>query len=458
MISVDKIKNLSGRISLIEYIREGRDEIVQNGIEIWQASIDGKSKDAILLHPPGKVQFTLPNYQMQFSASMAVHPEAWDKASPGGCRFSLFVDESLLYQIEIDPISNENDQRWFQIFMDLPACRIAERILTFETEAIGGEDYRWALWGDPYITITDSKVNPPQLITNIKAKELQEAQGINEPIFIFGIARRSGTNFLMDLLARHPDCKASQYIGEDFFVARSKFLRRYTQEVTSRWQPGWWWNYPHKLDAGSSEWAKWVDAHIEEEGNLLLQGIGMALLRYLASEEKSKRLITKTPTTRAIKNFPILFPGGKALIVIRDGRSVIESAQKTFGTLFNDALDEWVCGAKWLLEFDKKYNKLFGKLYLIVKYEDLYQDTENQLRKLFKFLDLNADVYDFEGASDLPVRGSSQFKNEIGQVIWTPVPKSEDFNPLKRWEEWETDKHMQFNQVAGRYMNRLGYL
>ena len=37
-----------------------------------------------------------------------------------------------------------------------------------------------------------------------------------EPIFILGISQRSGTNFVSDLLALHPDCDAT-LIPEDRF-------------------------------------------------------------------------------------------------------------------------------------------------------------------------------------------------------------------------------------------------
>jgi hypothetical protein len=457
MLAANEVVEAPGKISLIEQIKEQVEATSDSGIEIWQATIENKTRDAILLHPPRKVQFIVPNYRMQFSAWLGIHPEAWDKASPGGCKFSLFVDEKLCYQIEIDPISVESDRRWVEINMDLPACRKSERLITFETEALEGEDYRWALWADPCVTITDPSIFPYQLFPKTKPAEGKEEKIIKDPIFIFGISRRSGTNFLMDLLTRHPDCKAPSYIGEDFYVARSKYLRRFVREITARWQPGWWWNYPHELNPGSSEWAKWADIHIEEEGGLLLQEIGLALLRYLAPKAKKGRLVTKTPAARSLKNFPLLFPDGKALIIIRDGRSVVESTQKTFGVPFQNAINEWTFGAKSLLDFEKKYGRLAGKMYQIVRYEDLYQDTEDQLRKIFRFLKLDSDVYNFEKALKIPVRGSSQFKNDTGQVIWSPVAKSEEFNPLKRWEHWGPEKLLQFNGIAGSYMTKLGY-
>jgi hypothetical protein len=74
-----------------------------------------------------------------------------------------------------------------------------------------------------------------------------------------------------------------------------------------------------------------------------------------------------------------------------------------------------------------------------------------------KFLKLKVELYDFESALNMPVRGSSQYKSDTGQVLWTPVEKNNEFNPLKRWEHWEPEKLLQFNQAAGNYMIKLGY-
>jgi hypothetical protein len=96
--------------------------------------------------------------------------------------------------------------------------------------------------------------------------------------------------------------------------------------------------------------------------------------------------------------------------------------------------------------------------YLIVRYEDLWDDLEKELGKIFDFLDLNPTLYDFEAAAKLPVRGSSVFgKVAEDDVHWSPVEKDKDFNPIARWAHWPRSRHERFNWVAGKYLRECGY-
>jgi len=145
------------------------------------------------------------------------------------------------------------------------------------------------------------------------------------------------------------------------------------------------------------------------------------------------------------------------LILVRDGRAVVESRVKTFDESYVSAMQKWAAAASTVLQFDRKIKNTKHK-YLIVKYEDLWNDLDSELRKIFTFLDLDSKIYNFDKAINLPVRGSSVFHGKKQENIhWEPVKKTVDFDPTKHWKHWNRILHEQFNFIAGKYLEQLGY-
>lgn len=96
--------------------------------------------------------------------------------------------------------------------------------------------------------------------------------------------------------------------------------------------------------------------------------------------------------------------------------------------------------------------------YRILRYEDLWQDTETRLRELFEFLELDPENYDWQQALALPVRGSSELEaREAGSIHWDPVERSAEFDPLSRFAGWSNARHIRYNSVAGAAMKPFGY-
>lgn len=257
------------------------------------------------------------------------------------------------------------------------------------------------------------------------------------PIFILGISQRSGTNFLFDLLIQHPDCWGSPVnINEDFLIHHSEILQEYSKKVVNRWK----------------QW-------IEKEGfeNALCKSIGDGLVSFLTRAQVGKRFVTKTPSVRNLDQFFKFFPNANLIILVRDGRSVVESRVKTFGETYEKASRTWAEAAETILQNKEKFKKTSFN-YLIVRYEDLCEDINGEMVKVLKFLKLDKDVYDFQSADNLPVRGSSQFHGkDASHVHWKPVKKTQEFKPLERWNSWERWKHEQFNCLAGKYLIEFGY-
>jgi hypothetical protein len=232
-----------------------------------------------------------------------------------------------------------------------------------------------------------------------------------------GISGRSGSNFLSDLLGKHPDCFISASIWEDYLLYYSDLLLNYTRSVSKRWS--WRGITPDK-----SFKAK------------LSRSLGDGLIHFLSSENTKKRIVTKTPTVHNLDHFFKVFLQTHLLILVRDGLAVVESRVKTFGESYGTAMRTWSKAADMIRHFQQLEQANKDK-YLIVRYEDLWQDVDTELPRPFNFCDLDAEVYDFDEAANLPVRGSSVFHGEHNADInWEPVKKTTDFDPTARWKDW----------------------
>jgi len=258
------------------------------------------------------------------------------------------------------------------------------------------------------------------------------------PIFILGISQRSGTNFLSNLIRKHPACGAPKTIWEDYLVSYSDFLKLYTDSVYKRW--------------------KWRSGRADPSFEVALRkSIGDGMIQFLSSGIQGERLVTKTPEVRQIDNFFDFFPDARLLILVRDGRAVVESRVKTFGESYQAAMQKWSLAADTIRRFQETHSGR-PEDYLIVKYEDLWSDVERELRRIFDFCELPADVYDFDEAANLPIRGSSVHHGEQrSDIHWEPVKKTNDFDPTERWSHWGRSLHEQFNAIAGDRMAGLDY-
>jgi hypothetical protein len=267
-----------------------------------------------------------------------------------------------------------------------------------------------------------------------------------DPIFIIGIRARSGTNYLSHLLRLHPDCcDVPAPIWEDFLLYHADLLARYATSTYSHWH----------------HWV--VREGLEEKlEDKLLQGIGDGLISFLTSRVRARRLLTKMPGVRNLEYFFKLFPHACLLLLVRDGRAVVESAVKMRRSKpslvqYESAMRSWALGAKTILQFDQATKNSDFK-YLIVRYEDLWRDVEGELHRICDFLGLDVATYDFNSATNLAVRGSSVFRGGEEEVQWTrPVEKTTDFNPMLRWNHWSQALHERFNWIAGEYLGQFGY-
>ncbi len=273
--------------------------------------------------------------------------------------------------------------------------------------------------------------------------------------FLLGIHRRSGTNYLYRLLLEHPDCDGIGAIGEDFLVHNLDSLERYVQDVKAYWN------------------AEWRDTTVGAGGDALRHCLGEGIVRLLRdqaahhrstgraeppspspTEARERLVVSKTPSVEGVSQALDFFPTASMILLVRDGRAVVESGMRSFGWDFEQAVRTWVSGARRILAV--RDGGLDPERIMIVKYEDLVPPRQETLGPVLDFLGLARERYDFGRAAALGIIGSSDLAAS-GEVHWHDVPKPEGFDPLKRYANWSADRHHRFNWIAGREMARLGY-
>jgi hypothetical protein len=263
------------------------------------------------------------------------------------------------------------------------------------------------------------------------------------PCFILGIAPRSGTNYLYRLLGRHPDCRAPGPIWEDFLLHHADLLACYAARVVGSWDPRW----------GAAEAVGGEDAVLHELGDGLLRLLG----RQLREEDDAagRVFLTKTPSVGGLDHFMRLFPAARALVLVRDGRALVESGVRSFGWRYEDAMRRWADAATQIAAFLERHRGLDSPVRL-VRYEDLVAAEARTLTEIFGFLGLDPARYDFAGAREMGVTGSSELRSS-GQIHWKTVERRADFDPLRRHAHWPRARHERFVWLAGPQMEALGY-
>lgn len=272
------------------------------------------------------------------------------------------------------------------------------------------------------------------LVRDIRGPEAPPA------IFVHGVLPRSGTNFLADILALHPDVHPD---------------------------PGRLWEFPllYVADGARSlqdEFLFMFRENAQVMGRYdMLACLAAGWMRKLQAEAGGKRILLKSPHVQNIGLFPAIFPDDRALLLLRDGRDVVASSLKTFGSRrfgrkgFTALADEWRLGCEAILAFGPGGTHAHPGMH-VVRYEDLIRDLEPTVSTVLGAVGLDVSRYDFEALRKLPVRGSSASTSAMDQR-WQPHAKPASFNPVGRWRDWPEARKRRFNAVAGPALLRAGY-
>lgn len=262
---------------------------------------------------------------------------------------------------------------------------------------------------------------------------------MSEPtvLFLLGITPRSGTAYFGDLLSRHPDIKMRPPLWEDYVLERIGPVADFAAGITGLWRDMW---------------------HLDEaEANRFIRSLGGGIESFFTERATTRYVLLKTPTVDNVWFAPLFFPRSPVILLVRDGRAVVESARLSFGWTDEETTRRWAEGGHQILDFMADAAES-GPPRLLVRYEELVTDTEEQLRRLFGALGLDPEAYDYARAAELPVYGSSVARGGADTVHWKPVTRPDGFNPLSHHRKnWTPQRLATFAAMAGQVLSAFGY-
>jgi len=243
-------------------------------------------------------------------------------------------------------------------------------------------------------------------------------------IFIVG-APRSGTTWLHQLLAQHPDVVTA---GESHIFADGVSHLLENHRDTDPWM----------------HLATWLPApELETLVRSLCDGVFESLRR--AQDPTATRVLDKSPNARPYAaDLARIYPDATFLHIVRDARDMAGSARDLWG--WSERFAGWEQAAStWVQAVRDNRDNLGDLRYLEVRYEDLLADTLRGLARVLEFAELEHDgelidrVVAF-GRAPVNVRPSD---TRIG---------------AGKWQGSDRDAERRVLRVAGDLLVDLGYL
>ncbi len=257
-------------------------------------------------------------------------------------------------------------------------------------------------------------------------------------LFVHGIMPRSGTNYLSDILALHPDVQLNP--GRLY-----EFPLLYISESAQMLQQEFTFMFPRNGE---------VMGKFDMLGHMASGWLAQFQAQYPA-----KRLLLKDPHVHGIGLFPSVFPGDKLFLLIRDGRDVVASSMATFGKKgllsknFKTLVLEWRESCEAALRMARQDGSTSPAL--LVRYEDIAIDPAPHVPALLAHAGLDPATFDMNALASLSVRGSSE--TAAAGAHWKPVAKSANFSPIGRWSSWTAPQKQLFKSLAGETLIKAGY-
>jgi hypothetical protein len=256
-------------------------------------------------------------------------------------------------------------------------------------------------------------------------------------LFILSPSPRCGTNFLFDVLSLDQRFRIPR-IDEDHFIAGfpivTSFLDRSFQKSS---------------------------LHADGRGSLKAEAalaMSKALLETCGIGEgppSDAIPVFKTPSTRGLADAFLTFPEScRFLVIVRDGRDVIESSVRSFPWInFAYALHRWRLGCEELA----KAEALGSDCVLRIHYEDLLNEPATTVTRIFQWLQWSTESFPFDRIQSIPVRGSSETRCPEGSVSWTPSHHPLSIRPDQRSRSATRWRRVFFTAFGEEWNERLGY-
>ncbi len=263
---------------------------------------------------------------------------------------------------------------------------------------------------------------------------------------VLGISQRTGTHWLAGLLTCHQDCRAALTepgrdgsSWEDLLLVGAGSLVAYAEATAARW------------------------AETRDPAELaprLLRHLGDGLREFVVAADPPEpdpspsHVITKSPTVDGLQHLGRLWPGLPVVVLVRDARAVVASAQRSFGGSAERWARVWRHGARTALA--ARADDRDGQI-LLVRYEDLVEDLTATMDRICDHVGLDPARFDEAAARRLPVRGSSDSAGEGQSVHWRPLRPAAGFAPLERADRLPVAAQDRVRWLVGRELAALGY-
>lgn len=268
-------------------------------------------------------------------------------------------------------------------------------------------------------------------------------------IYICSPTQRSGTNFICNTLRLHSEIAYPESVTlpkEHFLYSHSDLLSEYLTKTIGYWP----------------KWVQNKEILSKTHGRLLANmGDGILNVFYEMLEDPSKQLMLRTPDAGNLEYFPSLFPGGKIVVIIRDGRDTVNSFVESFSGdwAFGRMSRRWASRTEYLFRLrDRMIECGLGDQIQIFKYEDLNKKPEETMKDILKFLSLDESKYDWKRLNEVPVVGSStQYSKKESETFWEPTKKEHAEKFSNKWSSWKLSKRKMFKKIAGDQLILAGY-
>ncbi len=313
------------------------------------------------------------------------------------------------------------------------------------------------------------------LETTLEREKPREYLFSNAPIMIYGQMPRCGTNYLMDLLAKHPVVhREPAGILEFHHFMMVDGLHRYIERLKQT-------------------------RHMQDLDKEQLKGcFGRAWLSYLQEymPDKNQQMVLKESNIDNLEHFFDYFPHAQLILVVRDGRNTVPSALKSqfvappslahrlktpqtwlkslgaydLATLKHKLwkrmsqtdleiiCDRWNSSALKVVNLLEEFSVQRKKQVLLVRYEDLFQNTTSELQRILNFCGLSSAEFNWDALEAMPIRGSSFQRNQTGSIDFKKgIQADSSFDPMNRWTAFSQKQQKIFWKYCREGMKALDY-
>ena len=319
--------------------------------------------------------------------------------------------------------------------------------------------------------VKKKKRNPIPAITAEEVAEIKQFFP-REKFFIFGHAR-SGTTLLMRLARLHPEVHCNYQAH--FFTRRPLLKSLVDSAEIEEW-----------LTRRSNRWNQGGDL-----SPLVLRAAADLIMEREAARVGKHIVGDKSPSStihgQAVRDAHAIYPDAKLVVIVRDGRDVLiserfrnfveesrflsaedkqiiedlrrDQAPFTNGsrsifteTFIRNIASRW---ARDLTESEAEAQRLYGKNYHALRYEDLLQTPFMEMQKLWAFLGVQADPsLEKTIVEELSSNPDEEWQARRNEDIASFLPKGQAGN----WQRLFTarDKAL-FKEVAGERLVRWKY-